>query len=66
MTEQLQAQIGQLSLQVDTQEATIKRLWCEKAQLTKERDYWRYEAERQATKKPSEEDIQEVIFGGQG
>ncbi|WP_171232185.1 hypothetical protein [Ruegeria sp. HKCCA4812] len=61
---QLKAQIFALCTQNDTQAATIKRQWMEISNLSKERDYWRREAERQANRKPTREEIHEEIFGG--
>lgn len=61
---QLEAQISALCTQNDTQAATIKRQWTQISNLTKERDYWQREAERQANRKPTPQEIAEAICGG--
>ncbi|MGB1214852.1 MAG: hypothetical protein ACPG4X_15910 [Pikeienuella sp.] len=63
---QIEAQISQLCNQVDNQEATINRLRNENGTLRRERDYWKREAHRQAARKPTQEEIHNEIFGGQG
>lgn len=61
---QLEAQVSALCTQVDTQAATIKRQWMQISNLTKERDYWQREAERQANRKPTPHEMAEAICGG--
>jgi hypothetical protein len=63
--DQLQAQNAALSAMNDTQADTIKRQWMQISNVTKERDFWRAEAERQAERKPTPQEIAEAVCGGQ-
>lgn len=63
--DQLKAQLAALSTMNDTQAATIKRQWMQISNLTKERDFWRCEAEREAERKPTPQEIAEAVCGGQ-